>query len=146
MDIDLRQDDPYLAFRFAVELDQCVVAGFSEVSGIALEIQVETFREGGQNLYEQQLAGPNKYPSRLILKRGMTAQDSLWSWYQEVLGGRILRKELSIVLWDSAGEVKKRWKFYGACPVKFSGPQFQAGTAAVAFETIELVHNGPLPS
>ncbi len=139
--VDLRKD-PYLAFQFAVELDQHVVAGFSEVNGISLEMQVETFREGGQNLYEQQLAGPNKYPSRLVLKHGLTDQESLWSWYQDVLDGKIRRKALSILLLDSTGTEKKRWNFQDACPVKFTGPQFQASTAAVAFETVELVHKG----
>ena len=136
--------DPYLAFQFSVELNQHVVAGFSEVSGIALEIQVESFREGGLNRYERQLAGPNKYPSKLVLKHGLTDQDSLWSWYQDVLDGKIHRKALSILLLDSAGEEKKRWNFQDACPVKFTGPEFRAGTAAVAFETVELVHNGLL--
>ena len=136
--------DPYLAFQFSVEVDQHVVAGFNEVSGVALEMQVETFREGGQNLYERQLAGPNKYPSRLVLKHGLTDQESLWSWYQDVLDGKIRRKALSILLLDTTGEEKKRWNFQDACPVKFTGPQFQASTAAVAFETIELVHNGLL--
>ena len=67
-----KRKDPYLSYRFQVEVDQQVVAAFSEVTGLDFETEVETFREGGVNLHEQQLAGPNKFPSRLVLKRGMT--------------------------------------------------------------------------
>lgn len=136
--------DPFLAFQFSVELDQQIIAGFSEVSGVALEMQVESFREGGLNQYERQLVGPNKYPSKLVLKHGLTDQDTLWSWYQDVLEGKIRRKALAILLLDTTGTEKKRWNFQDACPVKFTGPQFQASSASVAFETIELIHNGLL--
>lgn len=134
--------DPYLSFRFKVEIDSLVVAGFSEATGLSFETEVETFREGGVNLHEQQLAGPTKYPSRLTLKRGLTDVDTLWSWYQDVMNGRIQRKDTSIILLDSTGEERKRWRFRQVCPVKWVGPELRAGTAEVAFEAVELVHNG----
>lgn len=136
--------DPYLAFRFTVEIDQQVIAGFSEVTGLTFETEVETFREGGVNRHEQQLAGPAKYPARLILKRGLTDADALWSWYQEVVDGTVRRKDIAILLLDSAGEERWRWSFRGACPVKWVGPEFRGVAAEVAFEAIELVHNGLL--
>jgi phage tail-like protein len=137
--------DPYLSFCFTVEVDQQVVAAFSEVTGLDLETEVETFREGGVNLHEQQLAGPNKFPSRLVLKRGMSDK-VLWSWHQEVTQGKITRKDVSILLLDSTGEEKWRWNFRQALPVKWSGPPFRASTAEIAIETLELVHKGLLPA
>jgi phage tail-like protein len=67
---------------------------------------------------------------------------TFWSWYQEVMKGRIQRKDVAILLLDSTGEETRRWSFRKACPVKWTGPEFRAGTAEVAFETIELVHHG----
>lgn len=133
---------PYLSFRFAVEIQQLVVGGFNEVAGLTFETEVETFRQGGENLHERQLAGPTKFPSRLILKRGVGDMDDLWSWYQNVTTGKIERKNIAILLLDSSGREKRRWRFREACPVKWTGPEFRAGTAEVAFETIELVHHG----
>ena len=141
-----RRKDPYLSYRFQVEVDQQVVAAFSEVTGLDFETDVETFREGGVNLHEQQLAGPNKFPSRLVLKRGMTNARLLWSWHQDVTQGRIRRKDVSILLLDSTGEEKWRWNFRQALPVKWVGPQFRASNAEIAIETLELVHRGLLPS
>lgn len=138
-----RRQDPYLSFCFQVEIAQQVVAGFSEVSGLSFEAEVEIFREGGVNRYERQLAGPTKYPSKLTLKRGLS-DESLWSWYEKVMKGTIQRKDIAILLLNSASEECKRWTFRKACPVKWAGPEFRAGTAEVAFETVELVHEGLL--
>ena len=137
--------DPYVSFRFRAEIDSLLVSGFSEVTGLTFETEVETFREGGVNAHEWQLAGPTKFPSRLVLKRGLADADALWSWYRDVMNGSIVRKNVTIVLLNHAGEEKWRWVFRAACPVKWSGPEFRAGTAEIAFESIELVHNGLEP-
>jgi phage tail-like protein len=137
--------DPYVSLRFRAEIDGLFVSGFSEVTGLTFETEVETFREGGVNAHDWQLAGPTKLPSRLVLKRGLADADALWSWYRDVMAGSIVRKRVTIVLLNHAGEEKWRWVFREACPVKWSGPELRAGTAEIAFESIELVHNGLEP-
>jgi phage tail-like protein len=139
--------DPYAAFRFNAVIDfggdSRVVSGFNEITGLAFETEVQTFREGGENTHEQQLAGPTKFPSRLILKRGLADGEALWSWYQDVMRHSIVRRNIAIVLLQSDADKEKwRWVFRDACPVKWSGPEFRAGTAEVAFESIEMVHKG----
>ena len=141
--------DPYLSFRFGVIIDDNPkhVAGFNEATGLTFETAIEPFREGGFNSHERQLVGPTKCPERLVLKRGLSSND-LWSWYKRILGGDIeRRKQLTIILRDYAGADVSNWKwvFQEVCPVKWTGPQFRAGTAEVAFETIELVHRGLKP-
>ena len=142
--------DPYLSFRFHVEIKSIVVAGFSEVTGLAYEREVETFREGGQNLFEQQLPGATKYPSKLVLKRGLADADELYSWYESMRSGSIERKTVSILLLDPATDQDKperwRWAFREAVPVKWTGPDFRAGTAEIAVESVELVHKGLMPT
>jgi phage tail-like protein len=60
-----------------------------------------------------------------------------------VMGGRIERKKVDILLLDGAGEETWRWEFEGAYPVRWVGPELRAGTAEVAVETLELVHGSP---
>ena len=67
------KEDPYASFRFNVEIDGLKVSGFSEASGLAIETAVETFREGGENTHEIELAGPSKFASKLTLRRGKVA-------------------------------------------------------------------------
>ena len=134
--------DPFASFRFRAEIDGLQVSGFSEVTGLAFESEVQTFQVGGVNTHEWQLNGPTKFPSKLTLKRGLADADALWSWYQDVMNGRIKRKNVTITLLNHADEEKWRWVFSKACTVKWSGPEFRAGTAEVAFESIELIHMG----
>src|SRR5215475_618447 len=115
-------EDPFGAFRFAVRIgdvdnDDARVCGFSEASGLTMETDVETIREGGVNTHEIQLAGPSRFPARLVLKRGL-AEVELWSWYQDVVRGKVDRKTVTIVLQNYAGQKKWQWVFSKACPVK----------------------------
>ena len=134
--------DPYLAFNFLVEVEGLVVGGFSEVTGLETEIEFYDYREGGVNEYIHKFWGPTRYPSRLVLKRGLTDVDALWLWYQAVALGAIVRQIVSVVLLERNGEERARWVFLGAYPVRWAGPGMQAGTATVAVETLELVHRG----
>lgn len=134
--------DPYLTFRFLIEIEGLVLGGFTEVSGLQIEVETEDYREGGLNEYIHKLAGPTRYPSNLVLKRGLTDIETLWGWHQEVTRGFIRRKNGSIVLRDVVGEERWRWNFVQAYPVRWVGPELRAGTAEVAVETLELVHRG----
>lgn len=137
-----KRKDPYLAFKFNVEVSGLKVGGFSEVSGLQVETEVEEYREGGVNTYVHKLTGPSRYPTNLTLKHGLTDIDGLWKWHQDVVRGVVNRKKVSIILQDSAGKEKWRWVFNDACPVKWIGPELRAGSADVAVESIELVHKG----
>lgn len=136
------RNDPYLSFNFLVEIEGLIVGGFSEVSGLQVETEIETYREGGLNDYEHKLVGPTHYPSNLVLKHGLTDIDTLWDWHQDVTRGKIERKSGTIYLLDSLRAPAMWWDFKESLPVKWSGPEFRAESGAVAVETIELVHRG----
>jgi phage tail-like protein len=134
--------DPYLGYRFLVEIEGLIVGGFTDVDGLGAEVTTTPYKEGGLNDYEHQLPGPTTWP-RLVLKRGLTDIDTLWSWHQDVRRGTIRRRNGSIVLGgESLAHGLHRWDFVGAYPVKWTGPTLSAGTASVAVEQVELVHRG----
>lgn len=133
--------DPYAAFNFLIEIRGLVVGGFSNVSGLQAETEVEEYREGGLNDYVHKLPKVTKY-SNLTLKRGFTDSRELWDWYQTVINGQFQRRNGSIILLDQAGNEKWRWNFSQAYPVKWIGPEFSANSNAVAIETLEIAHNG----
>jgi phage tail-like protein len=136
------RNDPYLAVNFLIEIEGLVVGGFSEVTGLQIETVIETYREGGVNEYEHKLAGPTRYPSNLILKRGLTDIEALWSWHQDVTQGKIARKNGTIYLLDRQRLPAMWWDFTEAYPVKWTGPDLRADSNTVAVETVELVHRG----
>lgn len=133
--------DPLMAFRFQVEIDGIVTTHASEVTGLQIETETESYEEGGVNEFVHQLPKRTKY-QRITLKRGITDRDELWKWYQEVISGKFQRKSGAIILMDVTGQEKWRWNFHNAYPVKWTGSDFKADSNSVAFETVELVHNG----
>ena len=138
----MRSGDPYLGFHYRVQIDGIEIAGFSEVTGLGLEVELADWREGGNNEFLLRFAGPAKHPSNLILKRGMMDADVLWAWQREITEGTIALRNAAIVLLDSAGNDRRRWEFLHVCPVRWSGPELRAGSAEVAVETLELTHRG----
>lgn len=136
---------PYVSFRFHVEIDDIRVALVSEVSGLQIETETEPYEEGGVNDFVHQLPKRTKY-QHITLKRGITEDDVLWNWYQEVVNGMFERKKVSIALLDISDNdiTKMTWNLSQAYPVKWTGPDFKADSGAVAFESIEFVHHGIL--
>ena len=146
MPASMRDKDPFLSFKFRVEINQLEVGGFSEVTGLQVEVEVFDYREGGLNDYIHKLAGPVRYPSNLILKHGLMDAEAIWQWEQQMLRGDIRRHNVSIILMNSAGQDKWRWEFQDAFPVKWSGPDLRASSAEIAIETLELAHRGLMAS
>lgn len=136
-----RSVDPYFAHSFKVELLGLTAGGFSEVSGLSIEVELERKIFGGQHNIEYKFVKGIRYPN-LVLKRGIGDMDLLWAWYLLVLNGTILRQNGSIVLLDQTQKRVRQWDFEGAFPVKWEGPTFNATNNTVAIESLTLVHHG----
>ena len=133
--------DPYMSYNFVVEIHGLLVGGFSEVSGLESHIEMEDYREGGVNHFVHHFPGQTTQ-SNLILKKGISGFGSLWSWYYDTTQGIIQRKSGTIMMLDDRQIPVMWWNFYNACPTKWTGPAFNASNDEVAFETVELVHQG----
>ncbi len=135
------RDDPFLAFRFEITLDDLAVGGFQECSGLQLETEIKEYSEGGLN------ATLRKFPTRtkqsnITLKRGIVDR-ALWDWYYDLTQGTVRFRNGSIIVRDPAGEaVVLEWQFRAAFPTKWTGPDLNALQGQVAVETFELCHQG----
>lgn len=133
--------DPYVGFRFRVELDSLEVAGFSEVEGLEVELETEPYEEGGVNHYTHTLPTRFSYPN-LTLRHGLTESEDLWQWMDDAVHGSIERKSGRIILLDSTGDEVRGWEFRQGYPVRWAGPDLAADQGAVAIEALEIAHNG----
>src|SRR5579872_4906611 len=102
--------DPYRDFRFLVEIDGIVQAGFSDCSGLGSSVDVIEYREGGDPTTVRKLPGRATYPD-ITLKWGVTDSRELYDWHAAALKGDIQRKNGSIILMDDKGQEKVRWNF-----------------------------------
>ena len=136
-----RSGDPVASFRFYVELEGIIQGYFTECSGLSIEREVYTHREGGINDYEHKLPGRVKH-TNITLKKGIAANE-LWNWFKEGLyDGKVNRQDMSILLYNSDRTKVKRWNLSGVYPIKWTGPDLNTEGAQSAIETVELVHHG----
>jgi phage tail-like protein len=133
--------DPLRNFRFRVEIDGIQQAGFSDVSGFETTIDSIDYREGTDPKHVRKLSGLTKF-GNLTLKWGITDSMDLYNWFKEGINGAVIRKNISIIAVDEAGNDKARWNITGAWPVKCDAPVFNAKGNDVAIETLEIAHEG----
>lgn len=129
--------DPYRNFRFLVEIDGIVQAGFSDCTGFGSTIEVIDYREGGEAATVRKLPGKVSYPD-IVLKWGVTDSRELYDWHLAAVNGQIERKNGSIILLDDTGQEKVRWNFFAAWPSKWDGPDFSAKGNDVAIDTLTV--------
>lgn len=128
--------------RFLVTLGNVTIGRFRECSGISVEVETKDYMEGGNNDWVHKLPTRVKYPN-VVLKRGVTHESALLDWLEAAHTNYPKNfQEVTIELLGP-GLVKVRaWTFMDAYPVKWTGPNLNAGSNQIATETLEMVHKG----
>jgi phage tail-like protein len=132
--------DPVAELRFKVDVQGISIGRFSECTGIAVEVEMKDYNEGGSNEFVHKLPTRIKYPN-IVLKRGVTHEDALLKWFWDSRNA-VQRKEMTIALLGPGASTVRTWAFMNAYPVKWTGPNLKAGSNSIATETLEVVHNG----
>ena len=142
--------DPFATCKFHVEIGDIKEAAFSECSGLEIATDIFEYQEGGLNEYSHKLPGRSKL-SNVTLKRGFAKSNELYKWYSEMeqnllQGKSITRQQVTITLYSTSQQKElMNWTLTDAFPVKWVGPVFKAGEAAVAIEALEFTHHGITP-
>ena len=133
---------PLPKFHFAVEWRGARV-GFTEVTGLDMQIEPIEYREGNSKEYSKiKMPGMHKF-SNITLKRGSFAGDTdFYVWINTVNLSQIERRDLTISLQNENHEPVFTWKVKNAFPVKVQASDLKADGNEVAIETIELAHEG----
>jgi phage tail-like protein len=127
--------------RFRVEVEPKVQIGeFRECTGLSMEREILEYAAGGNNDFVYKLPGRAKY-ANLVLKRGITAQKELVKWFRDTQSNLVL-STVTVTLLHPTGEGARVWAFKGAYPVKWAGPNLNAGSDSAATETLEIAHCG----
>jgi phage tail-like protein len=115
--------------------------GFSECSGLEIGLDIEEYKEGGNNGMAVRLPTRIKW-TNLKLKRGVALSDNLWLWHYGFVQGTVSRRNGVITLLDEQQNPVKSWSFKRGLPVRWTGPTFNASQSQVAFEELEIAHEG----
>ena len=137
-------DDIGTAGWFSVKLDGGDVSEetwFREVKGLDIEITSELVDEGGKNDGQYKLPGPAKF-SNIILKRGVSKSQTFVKWVTSSVNRQYKRVTGTISVQTRDKKPILEWKFVNAWPCRYSGPTMDAVTHEIAFEEIEIAHEG----
>ncbi len=129
---------PLNAFNYEISFPE---GGFSDVSGLGLEITTSEYREGDdKGNYVRKIPGIHK-GTDVTLKRGVVDSSDLWEWLDQVRSGDASAKKdtITIKLLNDAREAKQEWTLRGVLPTKYTGPTLAAkGGGDVAMEELTL--------
>jgi phage tail-like protein len=144
---------PFIAFNFSVEL-QVANAGalglanplcsaeFAECDGLEMTMEPKTVREGGANTRVRHLPGPLAFGT-LTLKRGMTADLGLWTWFAAAAGNahRGTLAQGVVLMRSAAGDATTlRFRLQDCLPVKIKAPALNAAAGLVAVEEMQIAY------
>jgi phage tail-like protein len=132
---------PPVGFHFKVEFsgigndNDC---RFQSVSGLNVEYDTESFKEGGENRFEHKLPNRTKYPD-LSLKRGMLTDSEVIKWCLKAFQQREFKPaDVYVTLLNENHSGIKTWHFRKAWPRKWSVSDFNAQENSVVVETLDL--------
>lgn len=151
-----RRADPVLNHNFTIslidtsstlgllggsEILDVALGGFSECTGLEMSLQVEEYKEGGNN--GQLLKFPTRVTwSNITLKRGIGVGTALWDWHYGFVEGKGKRRDGVIMLLNDLRQPNNVWCFRRGLPVKYTAPPLNATQNNVAIESIEIAHEG----
>lgn len=129
-------------YHFIVEWGGSRVS-FTEVSGLDIEIEAISFREGSSPEDSfRKIPGLRKF-SDITLKRGIIKGDNdFYAWINTKQMDTIEKRDITISLLNGNHEPVVVWKVRNAFPVKLSGPELDATGNDIAIETLVLTHEG----
>lgn len=140
---------PFTAFRFSVIISVPAVmdgalcnASFAECDGLEMTMDVKTIREGGNNAAQVRLFGAVNYGT-LTLKRGMTENFELWTWFESLyeLGAPVARGDVTVTYLAADGIKENVAFFLERClPLKLKAPPLNAKDGIVAIEELQLAY------
>lgn len=116
---------------------------FLEVSGLDMNIDVVSVRDGSSKLDSEQKAPGLLRFSDVILKRAIVKGDNdFFNWIRTKSFGTVERRDVVIKLLDDQHNPFIIWKLRNCFPSKYIGPVLISDDSQVATETLVLTHEG----
>lgn len=139
---DKYTDDPAVAIRFQVSLDDQNIGWWNSFEGLGMETAIEQREEGGNNAWVHQLPTRLKF-SNVKLSRPINAESSkVATWFMNIAQRAGRKSTAQVKAVDGNGKVIAQWSLMGVVPVRWTGPSFKVDQVAVATETLELAYHG----
>jgi phage tail-like protein len=131
--------DPIRGYNFRLEIQGVTAGHFTECTGLGIKVDAIRYREAGGAGVVHRVPGQVDYGD-VTLSYGLTQTHELFDWFMTAVEGSVQRKNVSILMLDSAGvnEVL-RWNLNNAWPSAWRGAALDALGQEIAIESVTLV-------
>ena len=137
---DIKNNYPIPVFYYRVTIGEDDSHAFSEVSGLSIEYETITYKDGMSYRDGAKHMPGLGTPVNLTLQRGIVRQGSyLLDWINSVQLNTVEKRDVRIDLLDESGEAVVSWTAIDAFPKKLDAPSFNATSNEVAVESLELM-------
>ena len=131
--------DPDVGYRYFIEIEGISTVRFKEVSGMKMTTQVTTIREGGNNHHEHAMIDGQTFDPLTIKKGFYGMRTEFFQWMAQLHAQKPhTRKDMSLVVLNDKGAEICRFNFFKAFIMEYSGPDFDAQSKEIAFESIKI--------
>src|ERR1700754_3445422 len=135
---DINRDILFPAIRFELKVDALGdIGNYTQVQGLNGTMDVMEYPEGGRNDFVHKLPTRIKW-GNITLKRGLTSEANLLNWF----ASNPEANSVSLTAFDSEGQPLRTWSLTNAFPVKWTGPDVNAGGNDMMTESLEIAHHG----
>lgn len=111
---------------------------FQSVAGLNVDMQTESFKEGGENRFEHVVPTRAKYDT-LVLKRGVLRGSEVTQWFIDALVNHTFQPvNLAVLLLNENHESIVTWNVKHAWPKKWSVDDLDAQKSEILVETLEM--------
>ena len=137
---------PFTAFNFSVEIypdgksAPLCKASFAECDGLEMTHDFKTIRSGGVNDHAYRVPGVINY-ANLTLKRGLTDNFDLWTWFADSIADPFLRANAEVVMLAEDGSTERaRFQLSRCLPAKLKAAALNAKDGTIAIEEFQLAY------
>ena len=137
---DIKDKYPIPVFYYRVTINGEDAIAFSEVSGLSIQYQTITYRDG-MSYIDGSIQMPGlRNDITITLKKGVIKGDSyLFNWFNSIRLNTVEKRDIRVDLLNETGEAVVSWIVEDAFPTKLDAPAFNATTNEVAIESLELM-------
>jgi phage tail-like protein len=135
-------DYPFVGFHFLVVFEIFPQVPndfrFQEVSGLSVDVNLDTYNEGGENRFVHRLPGRTRY-SDLVLKRGMTLVSGVTAWCVDAIENfNYQPTNMLISLLNEDHIPVSSWYVANAIPIKYDITGLNAEQNQIVIESMTL--------
>ena len=133
---------PFNIHSFVLKIPDIDTVGFfMHCSGLELTFDVYEYQEGGNNDFVHQLPVRMKYTNIKLTRPLDKDTQNVANWFA-TMTGPLTRTTGHITALTAELKPMATWHLNGIIPVRWQGPSFNAESAKLATETLELAHHG----